>query len=125
VQDFRQLRVWQLGHELTLDVYRATSALPKEEKYGLTSQMRRASLSIPTNIAEGAGRNGAADFARFVDIASGSASELENLLILARDLNYLPVDAYDLLSSKAEELHRMINVFLSKLRPTKPKTNNQ
>jgi four helix bundle protein len=89
MQDFRQLKVWEKAHHLALEVYKATSTFPKEEIYGLTSQLRRASGSIPTNIAEGCGRNTDADFARFLQIAMGSASETEYQLILAYDLEFL------------------------------------
>lgn len=88
MRDFRQLKVWAKAHSLTLAVYRATAAFPREEQYGLTSQLRRAAASIPTNLAEGCGRYGDAELARFVGIAAGSASEVEYLLMLARDLKY-------------------------------------
>jgi four helix bundle protein len=83
MQDFRKLVAWRKAHELTLRVYDVTASFPKDEVYGLTSQMRRASSSIPANIAEGCGRNGNAELARFVYIALGSASELEYHLLLA------------------------------------------
>ena len=83
MKDFRQLKVWDKSHELALSIYRATKDFPKEELYGLTSQIRRASMSIPTNIAEGCGRNTDADFARFLQMAMGSASETEYHLLLA------------------------------------------
>jgi len=89
IQNFRNIQVWQKAHELTLQVYKATKTFPKEEIYGLTSQMRRAALSIPCNIAEGCARSTDADFARFLDIAIGSASEVECQLLLARDLRGL------------------------------------
>ena len=85
MKDFRQLKVWEKAHHLALEVYKTTATFPKEEIYGLTSQLRRASVSIPTNIAEGCGRNTNADFARFLQIAMGSASETEYELILAHD----------------------------------------
>jgi len=77
VKDFRKLAVWEKAHRLTLDMYKATASFPKDELYGLTSQVRRASISIPANIAEGCGRNGDVELARFLQIAMGSASELE------------------------------------------------
>ncbi|HRJ76165.1 MAG TPA: four helix bundle protein, partial [Anaerolineales bacterium] len=82
MKDFRQLKVWEKSHQLALAVYKVTKSFPKEELYGLTTQIRRASMSIPTNIAEGCGRNTDADFARFLQIAMGSASETEYQLIL-------------------------------------------
>jgi four helix bundle protein len=89
VQDYRHLKVWEKAHQLTLAVYKATVPFPKDELYGLTSQIRRACTSIPANIAEGCGRDGDAEFARFLRIAMGSASELDYHLLLARDLGFL------------------------------------
>jgi four helix bundle protein len=86
VKDFHDLKVWQKAHELTLAVYRTTAGFPRQELYGLTSQLRRSCASIPANLAEGCGRNGDAELARFRSIAMGSASELEYHLLLARDL---------------------------------------
>ena len=88
MKDFRTLTVWQEAHQLTLSIYRVTKNFPKDELYGLTSQMRRCSASIAANIAEGCGRRGNAEFARFLQIASGSASELDYHLLLARDLGF-------------------------------------
>src|SRR6266853_1530674 len=85
VKDFHELKVWQKAHQLTLVVYQITASFPREELYGLTSQLRRCSSSIPANLAEGGGRNGDAEFARFCSIAMGSASELEYHLLLAKD----------------------------------------
>ena len=84
VKDFRELKVWQKAHQLTLTVYQLTAAFPREELYGLTSQLRRSCSSIPANLAEGCGRNGDAEFARFCSIAMGSASEVEYHLLLAQ-----------------------------------------
>jgi four helix bundle protein len=88
MKDFRQLQVWQRAHTFVLELYRETNSFPREELYGLTSQVRRASVSIPSNIAEGCGRRGDAKFARFCQIAMGSASEAEYQLLLARDLGF-------------------------------------
>src|ERR1700684_638865 len=90
MKDFRSLRVWEKSHKLTLDIYRVTTSFPREETYGLTSQMRRSSASIGANIAEGCGKRGNNEFRRFLQIASGSASELDYHLLLARDLGFLP-----------------------------------
>src|ERR1700689_5776992 len=90
MKNFRDLQVWSKAHNATLDVYRVTSSFPKEELFGLTSQMRRCSASIAANIAEGCGKRGNNEFHRFLQIASGSASELDYHLLLARDLGFLP-----------------------------------
>lgn len=116
MKDFRQLKVWEKSHQLALAVYKATKGFPKEELYGLTSQIRRSSMSIPTNIAEGCGRNTDADFARFLQIAMGSASETEYQLILARDLEFIPGDSYEKLQNDVEEVKRMLASLLKTLR---------
>jgi four helix bundle protein len=89
MQDYKKLKIWQKGHELTLLTYTVTKTFPKDELYGLTNQMRRAASSIPANIAEGCGRNSQAELGRFVTIAAGSAFELDYHAYLANDLNYL------------------------------------
>ena len=89
MKDFRQLKVWQKSHELTLVLYKLTASFPREETYGLTAQVRRAASSISANLAEGCGRNGDAELARFCSIASCSAIELEYHLLLARDLKFI------------------------------------
>ena len=116
MKDFRQLKVWEKAHQLALTIYKATKEFPKEELYGLTSQIRRASMSIPTNIAEGCGRFTDADFARFLQIAMGSASETEYQLILARDLGFLPNASYENLQKDVEEIKRMLASLLKTLR---------
>jgi four helix bundle protein len=108
MKDFRQLQVWEKSHLLALAVYKATKEFPKEELYGLTSQIRRSSMSVPTNIAEGCGRGTDPDFARFLQIAMGSASETEYQLILARDLGFLPNEIYKKLHTNVEEVKRML-----------------
>jgi four helix bundle protein len=116
MKDFRQLKVWEKSHQLALAIYKATKEFPKEELYGVTSQIRRASMSIPTNIAEGCGRNTDADFARFLQMAMGSASETEYQLILARDLEFLPKDSYEKLHNDVEEVKRMLASLLKTIR---------
>ncbi len=116
MKDFRTLKVWQQAHDLTLMVYRITADFPASEIYGLTSQMRRASASIPANIAEGCGRNGDAELARFVQIAMGSASELEYHCILAHDLGYIMDAGYERLEGEVTEVKRMLAGFLQALR---------
>ena len=101
---------------MTLDIYQATKAFPKEEMYGLTSQVRRACSSIPANIAEGCGRNGDAELARFMYIAMGSASELEYHLMLAHDLGFFTNADYERLNQETMELKQMLTKFIKKLK---------
>lgn len=89
MRDFKKFEVWQLSHQLTLIIYKSTQTFPKEELFGLTSQIRRSFASIGYNISEGSGRNSDKEFANFINIALGSSNEAENQLILAKDLNYL------------------------------------
>ena len=119
MKDFRQLKVWDKAHQLTLAVYKATKRFPKEETYGLVSQMRRSSASIATNIAEGCGRNSDADFCRFLVVALGSGSELEYQLLLCHDLGYLDEEEYEALLSQLTEVKKMLNGFIHKLSPRK------
>ena len=116
MQSFKNLKVWEKAHAMTLDVYRSTSAFPKAELYGLTSQMRRSSASIGANIAEGCCRNGDKDFGRFIQIAAGSAGELEYHIILARDLGLLTAVDYQCLSTETIEVKKMLASLLQKLR---------
>ncbi len=116
MKDFRQLKVWEKSHQLALAIYKETKKFPKEELYGLTSQIRRASMSMPTNIAEGCGRNTDKDFARFIQISMGSASETEYQLILARDLEFISQNSYEKLHTDVEEIKRMLASLLKTLR---------
>jgi four helix bundle protein len=116
MQDFKNLKVWERAHRLTVSVYQVTRFFPKEELYGLTSQMRRASASIGANIAEECGRRGNPELLRFLQIAMGSASELEYHLLLARDLNLLEQSAHKNVSHEATEVKRMLASLMSKLR---------
>jgi len=116
VKDFHELKVWQKAHQLTLDVYRLTANFPREELYGLTGQIRRSCASIPANLAEGCGRNGDAELARFCSIALGSASELEYHLLLARDLKLVPATPYAELVQRVTELKRMLAGLLQTLK---------
>lgn len=116
MRDFRKLEVWERGHRLTLEVYRATAAFPQEELSGLTSQMRRSCAAIPANIAEGCGRGSNTDLARFLQIALGSASELEYHLLLARDLTLLAKPGHERLSREVREIKRMLSSFIKRLR---------
>jgi four helix bundle protein len=116
VQSFRNLRVWEKSHRLTLDVYLLSKGFPREEMDGLTSQMRRASASIGMNIAEGCCRKGDAEMARFLQIAMGSASELEYQLLLAHDLDYLRNSGYERLTTQVEEVKRMLSSLMQKVK---------
>jgi four helix bundle protein len=115
-EGFHELKIWQRSHRLTLDVYRVTQPFPKDEIYGLTSQMRRASASIPANIAEGCGRQGDLELARFFQMAMGSACELEYHLLLAFDLNLLKESEYKPISIEVTEIQKMLASFIMKLR---------
>lgn len=118
MQDFFRLKVWQKAHQLVLDVYKVARCLPREEMYGLTSQLRRSCVSVAANIAEGCGRRGDPDFARFLQIAMGSAKETQYCLLLARDLGFVCGDDHDRLSKGAIDVQRMLSSLLSRLRAT-------
>ena len=116
MKDFRNLLVWRKSHQFVLELYKATERFPREEIYGLKSQIRRASMSVPTNIAEGCGRHGDAELARFCQIAMGSASEVEYQLLLARDLGYMDAGCYQGLDQQLTEVRRMLNSLIQRLR---------
>jgi len=116
MRDFHKFEVWQKAHGLTLAIYKITAAFPREERYGLTSQLRRAASSVPANLAEGCGRNGDAELASFCAIAAGSASELEYHLLLAKDLNLVKSEDFEDLSGRAAELKRMLSGLLRTLK---------
>ena len=115
MQDFRRLAVWQKSHQLVLSVYETSASFPNDERYGLTSQIRRAATSIPANIAEGCGRETNAELRRFLYIAMGSASELDYHLLLARDLHMLEATPYKHLSQDVSEIKRMLTGLIQKL----------
>jgi four helix bundle protein len=116
MQDFHGLRVWKQAHALTLGIYAATKAFPKDELFGLTHQMRRSSASIGTNIAEGCGRGGDVDFARFVQMSMGSACELEYQVELSRDLGYISRAASAKALADVQDVKRMLAGLLGTLR---------
>jgi len=116
MKDFRSLMVWEKGHQLTLSIYKHTHSFPKEELYGLSSQIRRASSSIAINIAEGCGRGSEADFARFLQIAFGSASETEYLLLLCFELGYLSEEHYAETNLQIQEIKKMLAKLMSIIR---------
>lgn len=113
--NFQKLIIWQKAHVLVLEVYALTFSFPKEETFGLTSQMRRSASSIPTNIAEGCGRETKPDLKRFLVISIGSICELEYQFILAKDLKYCTEEQFILFSNKVTELRKMIFAYYSKI----------
>ena len=123
MQDFRNLAVWQKAHALTLETYRATECFPRAELFGLTSQVRRSCVSISANLAEGWGRT-QAEFARFVQIALGSASETEYHFLLAHDLGFLQPDHHASLSREVVEVKRMLASLQQKIQ-RQTANNNQ
>ena len=108
MKDVRKLAVWQKAHKLVTDVYRLTKGLPDDERYGLALQLRRSASSVTANLAEGCGRNGDAELARFCSIAMGSASELDNQLLLARDLDLISAEQYAARAQQVTEVKRML-----------------
>jgi len=115
MRPFRELMVWQKAHRLTLELYKNTRTFPREEQYGLTSQVRRAAASICANIAEGCGRGTARDFARFIQMALGSASELEYHLVLAADLGFISPDVHLQLETSLVAVKRMLSGLVRRL----------
>jgi four helix bundle protein len=116
MQDYKNLKVWQKAHHLVLAIYKSTAKFPKDELYGLTSQIRRAAVSIPANVAEGCARSGDPEFAHFLTIAQASASELDYHLLLSRDLKYLDAADYDRIAADLTEIRRMLTTFIQKLK---------
>ena len=113
--DTRDLIVWQKAYNLTLDIYKSTSRFPTDEKYGLTSQLRRATVSIPSNIAEGKGRGSNKDFKRFLMIARGSLEEVRTQLLLSKDLGYLESKIHEDYDARLVEIRKMLNGLINKL----------
>ena len=120
MRNYKKLRAFELADELALSVYRVTKDFPKEERYGLTSQMRRSAVSVASNIVEGSARNSHADYLRFLDIAYGSVCELEYQISLAKRLDYLKEDVTDLLTSQCNETARVLNGLINSLRKVPP-----
>jgi len=114
-RDYRQLEVWQKAHAFVLDLYQATQAFPAEERFGLTSQLRRAGMSIPSNIAEGCGRGRQNELARFMEMASGSASEVHYQLLLAKDLDDLAAMDAERLMEESQRIGRMLSAYRDRL----------
>ena len=116
MQDFRKLKVWEKAHALALATYRSSQHFPREEAFGLTSQVRRAAVSIPANIAEGCGRTGGREFSRFLSMALGSASEVDYHFLLAHDLGLLTDADFERLSADVAEVKRMLASLAQKAR---------
>jgi four helix bundle protein len=116
MRNYRDLRVWEDAHQLTLAIYRDTQGFPKEERFGLTSQIRRASVSIGANLTEGCGRRSDGEMARYVQIAMGSGAELSYHLRLARDLGFLENEEYATLSTAIERIMKMLPALSGKIR---------
>jgi four helix bundle protein len=119
MKDFRTLKVWEKAHALTLAIYKATDGFPKQEQYALTSQIQRAAVSIPANIAEGCGKDSDAELKRYFLIAMGSSSELEYLLLLSRDLGYFAESDFSSMSADLVEIRKMLNAFIQKLKASR------
>lgn len=115
MRNYQLLDFWQKSHQLTLRIYQVTQRFPKDELYGLTSQMRRSSASIPTNIAEGCGRSSTSELKRFFVIATGSSSELHYQLLLSKDFGYLSESIFKELSNEAVQISKMIYRYCEKL----------
>ena len=116
MKDFRKLKVWGKAHEFVLFLYRETQAFPSSEQFGLTSQLRRAAVSIPSNIAEGCGRNSDPELRRFCEIAMGSASEVEYQLLLCKDIGFLTPEKHTSLHASLLDCKRMLNTFIQTLK---------
>jgi four helix bundle protein len=114
IHNFTDLLAWKKGHELVLEVYRLTNSFPKAEMFGLTNQLRRASVSITSNIAEGFSRSTYADKARFYAISLGSVTEVQNQFMISRDLGFITKTDYNYISSTLVELHKIINGLIKK-----------
>lgn len=116
MKDFKTLKIWEYAHQLSIDIYQISKNFPKEELFGLTSQIRRAIVSIELNIAEGCGRGSDAELRRFLQIAFGSASEVECCILLIRDLDYISQEKWDNIQCRIEEIKRMLTAFINKLK---------
>ncbi len=116
IKTFRDLKIWQQSMEFVTKIYKATSSFPEEEKYGLTSQLRRSSVSIPSNISEGFGRNSQGDFKRFVNISMGSLFELQTQIEVAKNLEFISKEVFDQLYDHSREIERMMSSFIRTLK---------
>ena len=115
MRDFHNYKVWEKGHQFALSIYKKTKSFPKDELFGITSQLRRAATSIPINIAEGCGRRSDSEFAHFLNIAAGSASEVEEELLLSFDLEYKDKASYQQLDKEVNDIKAMLNKLIETL----------
>lgn len=115
MQRFTELKVWQQSHALALEVYRLSQSFPSEERFGITSQLRRAVLSVPTNIVEGSKRSSRQDYARFLNVAEGSLAEAEDLMIFSRDIGYVTAEAAMRILSELARIAGMLNNLRAKV----------
>ncbi len=115
IVSYRDLLIWQKSMDLIVDIYKVSAKFPKEEIYGLTAQIRRASISVPSNIAEGYGRRSTGDYKRFLNMALGSLFEFQTQLEVSKRLNYLGENEFEPLNELSNEIERMTNSLISKL----------
>ena len=123
MRDYKKINAWTRSHRFVLGVYTLTEKFPSDEKFGIISQLRRAALSIPTNIAEGCGRSTERELVRFMDIASGSASEVDYLLYMAMELKYIDQNKYDRANNELTEIRKMISGYIKTVRNSKANSN--
>lgn len=116
MKDFKELEMWKRSHQLTLEIYKATQCFPKDELFGLTSQIRRAVSSIPTNIVEGCGRRTNAELTNFLNIASGSASEVEYEILLAKEIGYISTEQQNKWTREISEIRSMLAAYMKALK---------
>ena len=116
MHQFKELIIWQKSRSFCSDIYSVSSTFPNDEKFGLTNQLRRASVSIPSNIAEGSSRNSNKDFSRFLEIAIGSAYEIETQLLIASDIGFINLVQLEILTNQLEVIIKMISKFRSNLK---------
>jgi four helix bundle protein len=125
MHNFKELKIWQKALELSVDVYKVTSLFPKEDKFGLISQIKRSAVSIPSNIAEGAGRNSVKEFLYFLSVANGSSYELQTQLLISNKLNFLKDDLLESMLSELDEIQKMNYNFQKTLKKNSFKTNDK
>ena len=118
MRDFRDIKIWDKAHKLVVEIYKISALFPKNEQYGLTSQIRRAAVSIPSNIAEGSGRGSKKELKQFMIVSSSSASEVEYQILLALDLGYISKLIYEKLNEKIVEIKKMLNSYINKIERT-------